>query len=69
MKYMLLVTVLFYKTETKKISPDYFGFATQQVSCDTGRVVLKGKYLKTDSTIVVRKGNTMKTFYWYEMKK
>jgi len=69
MKYVILVTVLYYKAETKQISPDYFGFGKRTVACDSGQVKIKGRYLQTDSTIIVRKGNVLKTYYWYGLKK
>jgi hypothetical protein len=65
---LLLTTVFFYKTETKLLNEDRFGFGKTIVACDSGSVRLKGKYYKTDSTFVIRRAGVIKTYYWYEYK-
>lgn len=70
MKYLLLVTVFFYKTETKQIDSDGFGFGRTFVHCDTGRVNIKPRtrFHQTDSTITIQKYGVLKTYYWYKIQ-
>lgn len=66
MKTLIIAATLlihFSKVETKYQYQDSFGIDRSYTCRDTGSVEIKGKYILTDSTLIQRKGNQIKT-YW-----